>query len=112
LHTESRNHLININRSVDYASGIQQKEGILFLATITDYEINVWYSSWHFVSAGMATTEELIYKKLILFINKHSILKDDRYGFRDIKSTDMASQILIENIQESIDKQLYNVRFF
>ena len=111
LNTESRNHLININRRVEYANGIQQKEGILFLATRTDYELNLWYSSLHFVSAGMATTEELIYNRLILFINKHNILTDDRYGFRDKMSTEMASQIFIENIQESIDKQLYIVRF-
>jgi len=62
-------------------------------------------------SAGMATTEELIYNRFILFINKHIILTDDRYGYRDKISTQMANQFLIENIQESIDKQLYIVKF-
>ena len=59
------------------------KEGILFLATRTDYELNLCYLSRHFVSGGMATAEELIYNRLMLFIYKHNILTDDRYGFRD-----------------------------
>jgi len=48
-----------------------------------------------------------IYNRLILFINKHNILTDAEHGFRDNKSIEMASQIFIENISESMDKQLY-----
>ena len=48
---------------------------------------------------------KLIYNRLILFINKHNILIDAQRGFRD-KSTEMASKVFIENIQEPTDKQL------
>ena len=50
--------------------------------------------------------EKLIYNRL-LFINKHNILTDSLHGFRNNKSTEMTSQIFIENFQESIDKQLH-----
>jgi hypothetical protein len=45
----------------------------------------------------MATAEKLIYNRLILFINKHNILRDSQYSFRDKKSTEKASQIFTEN---------------
>ena len=51
--------------------------------------------------------EKQIYNRLILFISKHNILTDAERGFRDNKSTEMASHIFIENILESTDKQLY-----
>ena len=51
--------------------------------------------------------EKLIYNRLIHFISKHDILTDAEHGFRDNKSTEMASYIFLENIQESMDKQLY-----
>jgi len=60
----------------------------------------------------MATTEELIYNRLILFINKHNILTVDQYGFRNKKPIETASQIFIENIWESMDKQLYVLGLF
>jgi hypothetical protein len=39
-------------------------------------------------------------------------LTDAQHGFRDKKSTETASQMLIENIQESMDKQLYILGLF
>ena len=56
--------------------------------------------------------EKLIYNRLILFINKHNILTDAQHGFRDNNSTETASQIFIENISESMDKQLYILGYF
>jgi len=41
----------------------------------------------------------------MLFINKHNVLTDAQHSFTDIKSTETASQIFIENIQESMVKQ-------
>ena len=49
---------------------------------------------------------------LILSVFLKYILTDAQQGFRDNKSTDMASQIFTENIQESINKQLYVLGFF
>jgi len=56
--------------------------------------------------------EKLIYHRFILFINKHNILTDARHGFRNNKSDETASQLFIENIQESVDKQLYILGLF
>jgi hypothetical protein len=41
-----------------------------------------------------------------------SRLTDAQYSFRDKKSAETASQICIENIQESMDKQLYILGLF
>jgi hypothetical protein len=59
----------------------------------------------------LKSLEKLIYNRLIHFINKHSILTDAQHSFRD-KSTEMASQIFVGNIQESMDKQLYVLGLF
>ena len=39
-------------------------------------------------------------------------MTDAQHGFRDNKSTETASQIFIENISESVDKQLYVLGLF
>ena len=44
--------------------------------------------------------DKLIYNILILFVNKDNILTDAQHRFRD-KPIERASQIFIENIQES-----------
>jgi hypothetical protein len=48
----------------------------------------------------------LIYKRLICFINRHNILTDDQHGFKDNESSELASLIFTENIQECMDIQL------
>jgi hypothetical protein len=47
------------------------------------------------------------YDKLILFINKHNILKYAQHIVTDNKSPETASQIFIENIQESMNKHVH-----
>ena len=54
----------------------------------------------------------MIYNRLTLFINKHNILTYAQHGVRDNKSTETANQIFIENIQESLDKQLHILGLF
>ena len=56
--------------------------------------------------------EKLIYNGLILFINKHNILTCVQRGVRDNNLTEMASHIFIENVQESMNKELHILGLF
>jgi hypothetical protein len=64
------------------------------------------------ISVFSKILEKLIYNRSILFINKHDTLAAVQNGFRDNKSTETASHIFIESIQESMDKQLYILGLF
>jgi hypothetical protein len=40
----------------------------------------------------------------MLFITKNNILNDCQHGFREGKSTETAAQVLLENIQKTVEK--------
>jgi hypothetical protein len=50
--------------------------------------------------------EILIYQRVVIFLNKHDLISEAQNGFRDKKSTNTATQIFIENIQEALDNKL------
>jgi hypothetical protein len=39
------------------------------------------------------------------FITKNNILNDSQHGFREVKSTEMAAQVFLENIQKAVEKR-------
>ena len=53
-----------------------------------------------------------MYNRLIKYIDKHSILFDNQYGFRKTKSTSLALLDLIDKITSAIDKKGYAVGIF
>jgi hypothetical protein len=46
-----------------------------------------------------------MYSTLISYVNKHNNLSDAHNGFKKMKSTPMASQTLIESIQEAMNQR-------
>ena len=50
--------------------------------------------------------EKLMYKRLVSFINEHSILYDKQFGLRSHYSAEMAILIITDEIQTAIDKSL------
>jgi hypothetical protein len=50
-----------------------------------------------------------MYNRLIIFLNKHSLITEVQNGFREQKSTIAAIQTLIERIQEALDNWLQAV---
>ena len=49
--------------------------------------------------------EKLMYKRLLSFINKHSILYEKQFGFRTGHSTDHTIMCIIDKIQKAIDNK-------
>jgi retron-type reverse transcriptase len=50
--------------------------------------------------------EILIYKTIVTFSNKHSVISEAQNGFREKKSTDTATQTFTEDIQKALDNKL------
>ena len=48
-------------------------------------------------------TEKIMYKRLINFLNKHHILYDYQFGFRENHSTSLALIEIIDNIQKALE---------
>ncbi len=51
--------------------------------------------------------EKVVYKRIILFLNKHNILYKYQFGFRHNHSTSMALIKIIDNIFEDLEKGKY-----
>ena len=49
--------------------------------------------------------EKLMYNRLLSFLKQHHILTETQHGFRENKSTETASQLFIESVQEALDDQ-------
>ena len=56
--------------------------------------------------------EQLMYKRLIKFIDKHNILYQQQYGFRKNHSTEMAIIKLTNKIIETIEKSEFTAGIF
>ena len=56
--------------------------------------------------------EKLFYKRLLSFIEKHSILSNNQYGFRANHSTAYAITELVESITDAVDDNKYSVGVF
>ena len=56
--------------------------------------------------------ENLFYKGLITYIDKHLLLSDNQYGFRSNRSTSLALLELVEKITKSIDDGKYTIGIF
>ncbi len=50
---------------------------------------------------------KLVYKRIILFLNKHKILYKSQFGFRHNHSTSMALIEIVDNILEDLEKGKY-----
>ncbi|XP_052753933.1 uncharacterized protein LOC128201317 [Galleria mellonella] len=56
--------------------------------------------------------EKAIYTRIVAFLDKFKILKDDQHGFRKGKSISLAAFKLIKTITENIDKNIDTVAVF
>jgi hypothetical protein len=51
-----------------------------------------------------------MYKRLEIFFEKHNILYENQYGFREKSSTQHAIIDIVNQIQTNMDKNMYTVR--
>ena len=56
--------------------------------------------------------ENLFYRRLKIYIDKHVLLSDNQYGFRSNRSTSLALLELVEKITKSIDDGKYTIGIF
>ena len=56
--------------------------------------------------------EKLFNNRLDTFLNKHEILSNNQYGFRENMSTSMALMELIEDITQSLDSHRHTIGVF
>ena len=56
--------------------------------------------------------EKLMYSRLETFINKHNILSENQFGFREKHSTNMALLDIIDNITQTLDSKAYSLGIF
>ena len=56
--------------------------------------------------------EKLMYERLLSFINKHNILSQHQYGFQSGKSTELAINSLLGNVNESFEEKKNNICIF
>lgn len=56
--------------------------------------------------------ERLMHSRLLNFINKHSILYDYQFGFRENHSTNMALTLLMDKVLSAMDKGEYAIGLF
>lgn len=56
--------------------------------------------------------EKLMYSRLITFIEKHKILTDNQYGFREKHSTYMALINMVDQISDEMDKKKFSIGIF
>ena len=53
-----------------------------------------------------------MYRRLITFTNKHKLLHDDQFGFRENSSTAIALVTVIDKITESLERGDYALGIF
>jgi hypothetical protein len=53
-----------------------------------------------------------MYKRLLSFLKKHTALTNVQHGFMESKSTETASQLFVESVQEALDSHLHVVGLF
>ena len=56
--------------------------------------------------------EKLMYKRVVKFLDKHSILSENQYGFRKKRSTNLAIMELVTKISKAIDDKEYTMGVF
>ena len=56
--------------------------------------------------------EKLLYKRVVSYLDKLSIITDNQFGFRSEHSTSHALILLTEKIREAIDQGLYTCGIF
>ncbi len=56
--------------------------------------------------------EKLMHFRLETFINKHNILSQNQFGFREKYSTNMALLDIIDNITQTLDSKAYSLGIF
>jgi hypothetical protein len=49
---------------------------------------------------------------LLLFLKRHNILTSEQHGFMESKSTETASHLFIQSVQEAVDRRLHAVGIF
>jgi len=56
--------------------------------------------------------EKLVHKRLITFINKHNLLYENQFGFREKHSTSHATLLIIDKIQQAIEDGQFSCGIF
>jgi hypothetical protein len=56
--------------------------------------------------------EKLMYKRVMLFVDKHKILSDNQYGFREKHSTYMALINMIDKVSSEMDNEKFSIGVF
>jgi hypothetical protein len=53
-----------------------------------------------------------MHNRLLSFLKRHNILTCEQHGFRESKSTETASHLFIQSVQEALDSHLHAVCIF
>ena len=56
--------------------------------------------------------EKLFNKRLDIFLNKHGVLSENQYGFRENRSTSLALIELVEHLTQSVDEHKHTIGVF
>ena len=56
--------------------------------------------------------EKLIYYRLITFINKHNPLSESQFGFREKRSTELATSYVVNKLLKAIDNEKSSIGIF
>merc|ERR1711867_19538 len=56
--------------------------------------------------------EKLFNKRLGTFLNRHDILSENQYGFRENRSTSLALMELVEDLTRSLDQRRHTIGVF
>jgi exonuclease III len=56
--------------------------------------------------------ERIVYNRLISFINKNSILAESQFGFRENRSTELATSYVVNKLLKAIDDKTFSVGIF
>jgi len=58
------------------------------------------------------TLEKLMHRRVISFLDRHKVLNDNQYGFRENHSTDMALINMIDQISNEMDNKQFSIGIF
>jgi len=53
-----------------------------------------------------------MHNRLFFFLKRHNILTSEQHGFMESKSTEIASHLFIQSVQEALDRHLHAVGIF
>jgi hypothetical protein len=105
-------HIYNVSFQTGIFPDIMKKAKIRPLFKKGDKQDVQNYRPISILSAFSKILEILIYYRLLSFLMKHDILTNVQHGFMVNRSTETASQLFIESVQEALDRNLHVIGIF